>query len=57
MIGARLAVNTNYDRNETFSVAHTLEAFPSLEDKDDVYGRSDLRLKLTLQRLKERLSS
>jgi putative salt-induced outer membrane protein len=46
-VGARLALNTSHEHDERWSFAHTLEAFPSLEDQDDVYGRSDLRIKLT----------
>jgi putative salt-induced outer membrane protein YdiY len=44
---ARIAANTGYEHDKTWSFAHTLEAYPSLEDADDFYGRSDLRVKLT----------
>jgi putative salt-induced outer membrane protein YdiY len=47
-LAARLAANTSYEHSEIWSLAHTLELFPSLESQDDFYGRSDLRLKATL---------
>lgn len=42
-IAIRVATNAAYKLSETWSFLHTLEAYPSAEDKDDFYGRSDLR--------------
>jgi putative salt-induced outer membrane protein YdiY len=47
-VAARLAANTTYTMNTTWSFLHTLELYPSLEDMDDFYARSDARAKATL---------
>lgn len=47
-IAARLANNIDWKINDKSSLANTLAVFPSLEDKDDVYGRSDTRFKTSL---------
>lgn len=47
-VAARLASNAAYKLSESWSFLHTLEAYPSLEDKDDFYGRSDLRVAAVL---------
>jgi len=38
----RGATNTAYKASDTWSFAHILEAYPSVEDEEDVYGRSQL---------------
>lgn len=45
---ARIASNAAYKMNERWSFAHTLEAYPSLEEVDDFYGRSDFRVAAAL---------
>mgnify|MGYP001592736099 CR=1 FL=1 len=47
-MSARAAYNAawNYSKSVTFS--HTAEVFPSLEDSEDVSGRSDLRATMSL---------
>lgn len=45
---ARIATNTSYKLNESWSFAHTLEAYPSIEDTQDFYGRSDFRVNASL---------
>ncbi|MBL8860766.1 MAG: DUF481 domain-containing protein [Planctomycetes bacterium] len=47
-IAARAANNIDWKINDKSNLIHFLTVFPSLEDKDDVYGRSDLRFKTTL---------
>jgi putative salt-induced outer membrane protein YdiY len=47
-IAARLANNIDWKINDKSSVIHLLTVFPSLEDADDVYSRSDLRFKTAL---------
>ncbi len=47
-VAARLAANTFYAPNKTWTIQHTLELFPSVEDTDDFYGRSDLKASATL---------
>lgn len=47
-VAARLAANTFYAPNKTWTIQHTLELFPSVEDTDDFYGRSDLKATATL---------
>lgn len=42
-VAIRVATNAAYKVSETWSFLHTLEAYPSAEDADDFYGRSDLR--------------
>lgn len=42
-VAVRIATNAAYKMNDTWSFLHTLEAYPSTENKDDFYGRSDLR--------------
>jgi putative salt-induced outer membrane protein YdiY len=38
----RGSTNTAYKASDTWSFAHILEAYPSVEDAEDVYGRSQL---------------
>lgn len=47
-LSARVATNTAYKMNETWALAHVLEAYPSLEETDDFYGRSDFRANASL---------
>jgi putative salt-induced outer membrane protein YdiY len=47
-VAARIATNTAYKMNDTWSFLHTLEAYPSLEETDDFYGRSDARASAVL---------
>lgn len=47
-ISARAANNIQWQLNEKTSLANYLTVFPSLEDSDDVYGRSDTVFKTTL---------
>jgi putative salt-induced outer membrane protein YdiY len=47
-IAARLANNISWKINEHTTFENTLEAFPSLEDKDDFYGKSDTKVKANL---------
>jgi putative salt-induced outer membrane protein YdiY len=47
-LAARLAANTGYEHDKVWSLLHTLELFPSLEDADQFLARSDLRVKATL---------
>jgi putative salt-induced outer membrane protein YdiY len=49
-IAIRIATNTAYKMSETWSLAHTLEAYPSAESADDFYGRSDFRASATLSK-------
>lgn len=39
-VTVRLATNTAYKLNDTWALGHTLEVYPSVEDGDDIYGRS-----------------
>jgi len=47
-LAARLASNLGWLIRKGVQFDQTLEIFPSLEDKDDVYGKADNRLKVTL---------
>jgi putative salt-induced outer membrane protein YdiY len=47
-VAARAALNTTWVPNATWTVTHTAEAYPSVEDQDDFYGRSDLKAAATL---------
>ncbi len=49
-IAIRIATNTAYKLSDTWSFLHTLEAYPSAEDKDDFYGRSDFRAAAALSK-------
>lgn len=45
---ARLAYDLRWDVNESLQILQLAEAFPSLEEKDDFYGRLDTRLRSSL---------
>jgi putative salt-induced outer membrane protein YdiY len=47
-IAARLANNIAWKINEHTTFENTLEAFPSLDDADDFYGKSDTKIKANL---------
>lgn len=47
-ISARAANNVDWKINDKANLIHILALYPSLEDKDDFFGRSDLRLKTSL---------
>lgn len=47
-IAARVANNIDWKINDKSNLINTLAAYPSLEDGDDVYGRSDTRFKTSL---------
>lgn len=47
-ISARAANNIDWKINEKSSLANTLAAYPSLEDSEDFFGRSDTRFKTSL---------
>lgn len=47
-IAARIANNIDWKINDKSSLANTLAIYPSLEEADDVYGRSDTRFKTSL---------
>lgn len=47
-VAARLANNIEWQINEKSSLANNVTVFPSLEDKEDVYARSDTRFKTAL---------
>ncbi len=47
-VAARIANNIEWQINEKTSFANNLAVYPSLEEKEDVYGRSDTRLKTAL---------
>lgn len=47
-ISARAANNLDWKINDKSNLANTLTAYPSLEDKDDFFGRSDTRFKTSL---------
>lgn len=38
----RLSTNTSHKASDTWSFGHILEVYPSIEDSEDVYGRSQL---------------
>jgi putative salt-induced outer membrane protein YdiY len=44
----RVATKLGWDPTERFGLAHSLECYVSFEDASDVFGRSDLALKVTL---------
>lgn len=41
---ARIATTLAHQLSKSWDIGHNLEAYPSLEDADDFYGRSDLRI-------------
>jgi putative salt-induced outer membrane protein YdiY len=45
-LAARIAWKAQYTLSETATLNHTGELFPSLEDKEDVYGRADTSVDL-----------
>jgi putative salt-induced outer membrane protein YdiY len=47
-VAARLANNLEWQITKDTSLLHIFEVFPSLEDTEDVYAKSDLRLKTSL---------
>ena len=47
-VAARVAANTLWVPSKTWTIQHTLELFPSVEDIEDFYGRSDLKATATL---------
>lgn len=49
-IAARLANNVAWQINEQTKLENGIEIFPSLEDKDDVYGRSDTKVRTNLSK-------
>jgi putative salt-induced outer membrane protein YdiY len=44
-VAARLAYNVGWKPTESWELAQAVEAFPSLEDSDNIYVRGDTRLK------------
>jgi putative salt-induced outer membrane protein YdiY len=46
-IAARVANNIGWQINENLRLEQLAEAFPSLEDADDFYGKADSKLKIT----------
>lgn len=47
-LAARLANNVVWQINEKTKLENLVEAFPSLEDKDDFYGKSDTKVSTSL---------
>jgi putative salt-induced outer membrane protein YdiY len=47
-LAARLAEKLDWNINKDWSIGHTAEAFPSLENADDLYTKIDTRLKVSL---------
>jgi putative salt-induced outer membrane protein YdiY len=49
-VAARVANNIAWKINEHTSLENAIEAFPSLEDANDFYGKSDTKVKVTLSK-------
>jgi putative salt-induced outer membrane protein YdiY len=49
-VSARVANNIAWKINENTALENTIEAFPSLEDADDFYGKSDTKVKVSLSK-------
>lgn len=47
-LAARLAYSAAYNHSETWAFEQDAQAYPSLENADDIYARLDTRAKLTL---------